>query len=75
MTTRMSRSRASLAAHVLLDGLILRAPGRDSEGRTWARERHPLFLSMLPLHADHPRKLAGYALVAAEILSELETPA
>lgn len=34
-----------------------------------------LFLSMLPLHADHPRKLAGYALVAAEILSELETPA
>lgn len=34
-----------------------------------------LFLSMLPLHADHPRKLAGYALVAAEILSELEAPA
>lgn len=32
-----------------------------------------LFLSMLPLHADHPRKLAGFALTAAKILSELET--
>lgn len=31
-----------------------------------------LFLSMLPLHADHPRKLVGFALVAAEILNELE---
>lgn len=34
-----------------------------------------LFLSMLPLHADHPRKLIGFALVAARILSELETRA
>lgn len=31
-----------------------------------------LFLSMLPLHADQPRKLAGFALVAAAILDELE---
>ncbi|MEL6209825.1 MAG: capsular biosynthesis protein, partial [Pseudomonadota bacterium] len=31
-----------------------------------------LFLSMLPLHADQPRKLAGFALVAAAILEELE---
>ena len=37
----------ALAAHVLLDGLILRAPQRDSEGRAWAREQHPLFLSMM----------------------------
>ena len=47
----------ALAAHVLLDGLILRAPGRDSEGRTWARERHPLFLSML-LHPLLPLALS-----------------
>lgn len=31
-----------------------------------------LFLSMLPLHSDHPRKLAGFVLVAANIISELE---
>jgi len=31
-----------------------------------------LFLSMLPLHADHPEKLMGFALVAADILTELE---
>ncbi len=36
-----------LAAHALLDQLILKAPTHDSEGRHWARERHPLFLEML----------------------------
>lgn len=32
-----------------------------------------LFLSMLPLHRDRPRKLAGFALTAAEIIKELES--
>jgi hypothetical protein len=32
-----------------------------------------LFLSMLPLHADHDRKLIAFALIAAGILAELET--
>jgi len=36
-----------LAAHALLDQLILKAPVRDAEGRAWATERHPLFLQML----------------------------
>lgn len=36
-----------LAAHVLLDRLVLFAPTQDSEGRRWATERHPLFLEML----------------------------
>lgn len=36
-----------LAAHTLLDRLALTAPVRDAEGRPWARERHPLFLSVL----------------------------
>jgi len=36
-----------LAAHALLDQLILKAPARDSDGRRWATERHPLFLEML----------------------------
>ncbi len=31
-----------------------------------------LFLSMLPLHLDHPRKLLGFSLIAREILDELE---
>jgi hypothetical protein len=31
-----------------------------------------LFLSMLPLHTDHPRKLSGFALVSAAIMKELE---
>ncbi len=36
-----------LAAHALLDRLVLIAPGRDAEGQPWSGERHPLFLSML----------------------------
>ncbi|MDZ4201341.1 MAG: monovalent cation/H+ antiporter subunit A [Gallionella sp.] len=36
-----------LAAHALLDQLVLKAPLRDGEGRAWASERHPLFLEML----------------------------
>ena len=36
-----------LAAHVLLDKLVLVAPSRDAEGRRWDIERHPLFLEML----------------------------
>lgn len=31
-----------------------------------------LFLSMLPLHADHPRKLAGFVLTAARLIADLE---
>ena len=31
-----------------------------------------LFLSMLPLHRDHPRKLLGFALIAHNIIQELE---
>lgn len=31
-----------------------------------------LFLSMLPLHMDHERKLIAFALIAEEILTELE---
>ncbi|MEO8419266.1 MAG: monovalent cation/H+ antiporter subunit A, partial [Methylophilaceae bacterium] len=36
-----------LAAHALLNRLVLTAPERDADGRPWAKERHPLFLSML----------------------------
>ncbi|MEM9267317.1 MAG: lysylphosphatidylglycerol synthase domain-containing protein [Pseudomonadota bacterium] len=32
-----------------------------------------LFLSMLPLHRDHPRKLPGFVLVASHIIEELES--
>jgi len=32
-----------------------------------------LFMSMMPLHLDHPRKLAGFAMLAARIIKELET--
>jgi hypothetical protein len=31
-----------------------------------------LFLSMLPLHLDHERKLLGFTLIAKEIIEELE---
>lgn len=31
-----------------------------------------LFLSMLPLHVDHERKLIAFALIAADIIAELE---
>ena len=31
-----------------------------------------LFMSMLPLHMDHPRKLAGFALIAARLIQDLE---
>ena len=31
-----------------------------------------LFMSMLPLHMDHPRKLAGFALIAARLILDLE---
>ncbi|WP_409559302.1 monovalent cation/H+ antiporter subunit A, partial [Accumulibacter sp.] len=37
----------ALASHAVLDRLILIAPRRDSDGRPWASEAHPLFLSML----------------------------
>jgi multicomponent K+:H+ antiporter subunit A len=37
----------ALAAHALLDRLVLVAPLRDTEGRPWASEAHPLFLAML----------------------------
>jgi multicomponent K+:H+ antiporter subunit A len=36
-----------LAAHALLDRLLLKTPAHDGEGRAWASERHPLFLQML----------------------------
>ncbi|GIK25755.1 MAG: monovalent cation/H+ antiporter subunit A [Betaproteobacteria bacterium] len=36
-----------LAAHALLDRLVLVAPAHDAEGRPWSGERHPLFLQML----------------------------
>ncbi len=36
-----------LAAHALLDKLVLPAPRRDAEGRAWSAEPHPLFLQML----------------------------
>ena len=31
-----------------------------------------LFMSMLPLHMDHPRKLAGFALIACKLIQDLE---
>ncbi len=36
-----------LAAHSILDRLILVAPQRDADGREFSRESHPLFLEML----------------------------
>ncbi|MDP2144883.1 MAG: monovalent cation/H+ antiporter subunit A [Gallionella sp.] len=36
-----------LAAHALLDQLVLKAPAHDESGRRWSTERHPLFLEML----------------------------
>ena len=36
-----------LAAHAMLDRLVLVAPDRDLDGRRWSSERHPLFLAML----------------------------
>ncbi|MFZ4538769.1 monovalent cation/H+ antiporter subunit A [Propionivibrio sp.] len=37
----------ALAAHVLLDGLVLKAPTRDSEGRLWSTEANSLLLTMM----------------------------
>ena len=37
----------ALASHALLDRLVLLAPQHDADGRPWAAEAHPLFLSML----------------------------
>jgi multicomponent K+:H+ antiporter subunit A len=36
-----------LAARALLDTLSLKGPARDTQGRPWTNERHPLFLEML----------------------------
>lgn len=36
-----------LAAHALLDRLVLQPPAHDADGRAWSAERHPLFLQML----------------------------
>lgn len=36
-----------LAAHALLDRLVLAQPTHDADGRRWSKERHPLFLEML----------------------------
>ncbi len=38
---------AALGAHALLDQLQLVPPAKDSAGRLWAEEAHPLFLKML----------------------------
>jgi multicomponent K+:H+ antiporter subunit A len=38
---------AALGAHALLDQLHLTQPARDSAGRLWADDIHPLFLKML----------------------------
>lgn len=37
----------ALAAHVLLGGLVLKAPERDGDGHRWSAEAYPLFLSMM----------------------------
>ena len=37
----------ALAAQALLDRLVLPVPAHDADGRRWARDRQPLFLSML----------------------------
>jgi len=37
----------ALASHALLDRLVLVAPRRDADGRRWASDAHPLFLSMM----------------------------
>lgn len=47
----------------------------EKEGWAWREVRAveaSLFLSMLPLHLDHPRKLLGFTLIAQKILKELE---
>jgi multicomponent K+:H+ antiporter subunit A len=38
---------AALGVHALLDGLRLRPPAVDADGRPWSPERYPLFLQML----------------------------
>jgi multicomponent K+:H+ antiporter subunit A len=38
---------AALGTHALLDQLRLMQPRRDSAGRVWAEDAHPLFLKML----------------------------
>lgn len=45
------------------------------EGWSYAQVRAieaSLFLSMLPLHREHPQKLMGFALIARDILNDLE---
>jgi hypothetical protein len=59
-------ARAALRARLAVHGVDVRAVRAVELS---------LFLSMLPLHADHPRKLAGFALTAASILEELEAEA
>jgi len=47
----------------------------EREGWTYSQVRAveaSLFLSMLPLHLDHENKLLGFALIAQEIIEELE---
>ncbi|MEM9045664.1 MAG: hypothetical protein AAGC81_13315 [Pseudomonadota bacterium] len=47
----------------------------SAEGWDFAQVRAveaSLFLSMLPLHREHPRKLLGFALTASKIIEELE---
>lgn len=47
----------------------------NDEGWSYGQVRaveSSLFLSMLPLHMDHERKLIAFALIAEEILAELE---
>lgn len=34
-----------------------------------------LFMSMLPLHSDHPRKLLGFAMIACQLIEYLENTA
>ncbi|SDL59027.1 multicomponent K+:H+ antiporter subunit A [Pseudomonas indica] len=38
---------AAVGIYAMLDGLRLFQPGEDAEGRSWARDRHPLILSTL----------------------------
>ncbi len=48
----------------------------EAEGWNYSEVRAveaSLFLSMLPLHLDHPRKLLSFALIAEEIITELES--
>jgi hypothetical protein len=50
----------------------LAALGYDA--RTLRLYEASLFLSMIPLHADAPRKQLAFALIAAQLLSHLEAP-